>query len=281
MLARTGRRHDAADWPGHKEIQVSGANPRRDQALANYQAIQQHHLHSTVEKAMGELLVALAEEPAGPASPAELAEIRAELTALRRDLAARPQPAPNAAIEPAELAEIRSELTALRRDLMFVSSLDPAATTQGVPAGAEIAELRQEIAAMRQEMARFMRQNTLGVVAPPRGQPARPARDLPGKSAPMRPVEELLDEVPQIDGELPPEQLKAYVERPRVRPEDITLTQEDIKRQERRALLPVSGETFARLGRFDPAAANNTVGVILLISFALIMMLMCWAMLAA
>jgi hypothetical protein len=278
MLARTGRRHDAAPWPAHKEIEVSAANPRRDQALANYQAIQQHHFHSTVEKAMGELLVALAEEPAAPTSPAELAEIRGELAALRRDLAAS-RSAPSVAIEPAELAEIRKELTALRRDLMFVSSLDPAAS----PPGTEVAELRQEIAGLRKEMARFMRQNTLGVVAPPDRGAYRPApRDLPGGPAPMRPVEELLDEVPQIEGELPPEQLKAYVERPRVRPEDITLTAEDIKRQERRALLPVSGETFARLGRQrQPASqANNAAGVILLISFALIMMLMCWAMLA-
>jgi hypothetical protein len=277
MLARTGRRHDAAHWPAHKEIEVSAATPRRDQALANYQAIQQHHFHSTVEKAMGELLVALAEETAAPNSPAELAEIRDELAALRRDLATRPQSSPNAAIDPAELAEIRGELTALRRDLMVVSSLDPAAS----PPGAEVAELRQEIAGLRKEMARFMRQNTLGVVRPPDRGAYRPAsRDLPGGPAPMRPVEELLDDVPQIEGELPPEQLKAYVERPRVRPEDITLTQEDMARQGRPGRLPVSDEIRAKLfRRSQPASqANNTVGILLLVTFAAIMVMMCWAM---
>jgi len=96
----------------------------------------------------------------------------------------------------------------------------------------------------------------------------------------MRPVEELLDEVPQIEGELPPEQLKAYAQRPRVRPEDITLTKEDMARQGRPGRLPVSDEMRAKLFRHSQNAnqANNTVGVILLITFALIMMLMCWAM---
>jgi hypothetical protein len=280
MLARNGMRHDAAPWPADKEIEVSGANPRRDQALANYQAIQQHHFHSTVEKAMGELLVALAEESAAPASPAELAEIRGELAALRRDLAARPRSAPDAATSPAELAEIRQEMTALRRDLMFVSSLDPAAG----PPSAEVAELRQEIAGLRKEMARFMRQNALGVVAPPAREGYRHGpRDLPGNSAPMRPVEELLDEVPQIEGEVPPEQLKAYAQRPRVRPEDIILTKEDMARQGRPGRLPVSDEMRAKFGRQSQADSlpNNATGVILLIAFALMMVLMCWAMLAA
>jgi len=231
---------------------------------------------------MGELLVALAEEPAAPTEPAELAEIRGELAALRRELAATSRSAPDAATSPAELAEIRGELAALRRDLMFVSSLDPSAAA-GAPS-AELAELRQEIASMRQEMARFMRQNTLGVVAPPRGQPARPARDLPGTSAPMRPVEELLDEVPQIEGEVPPEQLKAYAQRQRVRPEDITLTREDIQRQERRSLSDLAAsEMRQKLGPQSRQSnqANNTAGVILLIAFALMTLLMCWAMLAA
>jgi len=223
---------------------------------------------------MGDLLVALAEEPAAAGNPADLAAIRAELAALRRDLAAAAQPA--AAGNPADLAAIRSEIAALRRDLMVVSSTAPAG-----PPGAELAELRQEIAGMRKELARFMRQNTLGVVAPPDRAGYRHApRHLPGESAPMRPVEELLDDVPQIEAEVAPEQLKAYIQRPRVRPEDIQLSQEDIQRQGRNSRLRASDEMRAKLGRPMKSPAENILGALMLIGMIAAIILLCAAMLS-
>lgn len=249
---------------------MSAAHSRREQALANYQTIQQHHFHSTVEKAMGDLLLALAEEPAAPSNPAELAEIRNELAALRRELASAPQPAA-AAIEPSELAEIRKELAALRRDMMFVASLDPA---QGGKAdAADVAGLRHEIASLRHEVAELARQTALGVVAPPSRAGYRHApRHLPGGPAPMRPVEELLDDAPQIDGELSSDQLKSYIERPRVRAEDIQLSKEDIQRQGRGGRLRASDEMRARLGRSTPQQDQATVFMFIGVTILLVVL---------
>ena len=109
------------------------------------------------------------------------------------------------------------------------------------PSASDVQALRAEIAELRRHMDR-------NLPTPARStRNARPVT-LVGGLAAMRPAEELIDDVPQIEQELSAEQLKAHLKRPRVRAEDIVLSPNDLERQTvRRRRLRVSSELKQRL----------------------------------
>ena len=109
------------------------------------------------------------------------------------------------------------------------------------PSASDVQALRAEIAELRRHMDR-------NLPTPARStRNARPVT-LVGGLAAMRPAEELIDDVPQIEQELSAEQLKAHLKRPRVRAEDIVLSPDDLERQTvRRRRLRVSSELKQRL----------------------------------
>lgn len=70
--------------------------------------------------------------------------------------------------------------------------------------------------------------------------PRKPYVPAPTRNiAPMRPIEELTDEAAALDESLSMEQIGRYLNQPRIRPEDVTLSPDDIARanQKRRRTL--------------------------------------------
>lgn len=126
----------------------------------------------------------------------------------------------------------------------YQASLPTCASTSEQALANVLLALAHEIAALRQERQQLTAstESTLalatelrqlrGEIALLQGQSSQgkkaASHHLPGSLAPMRPVEELLDDAPQIDETLSPDQLKAYLNRSRVPVADIQLSAADI-----------------------------------------------------
>lgn len=123
------------------------------------------------------------------------------------------------------IGTLAEEVIALRRDSAGgVNFNSPAhAGSSSLEAASDVQALQAEVGEIRRYLERNLPTNS----RPRRNEPVL----LPSGSAPMRPVEELIEDAPQIEQELSPDQLKAHLKRPRVRAEDIVLSPDDLVRQ--------------------------------------------------
>lgn len=189
-------------------MSTSPASTNLQQALDNYRAALSPY-PSSHEKAVSTIIMALADElaalePAAGTAPApsaqpDLQQLYAVITGLSQQVAA--------------LQGDLNELKAASQDDR--SAKNP---------GGELQALRREVASLRRQ---------LNGSQPQRRPAERRSAPLPGSLAPMRPVEELLDDAPQLDDTVSEAQMKAYIERPRVRPEDIQLSEDERKQLQR------------------------------------------------
>ncbi len=193
---------------------ATAATPTKlQQALAEYRAALSPYPSSS-EKTTSAIIVALADE----------------LAARQPGASAAPAPSAQPDLQTLHnvIAGLSQQLAALQRDLNELKAASEEDRSPKNPGG-EIQALRREVASLRQQLSGG------------RSQPQRRAAPLPGSLAPMRPVEELFDDAPQIDDTVSEAQMQAYIDRPRVRPEDIQLTEDErkqLRRPTRKILSP-------------------------------------------
>ncbi len=192
-------------------MSTSPTSTNLQQALAEYRAALSPYPSSS-EKATSAIIVALADE----------------LAALQPGAGTTPtaNPQPNLQGLHSVIAGLSQQVAALQRDLNELKAAREEDRSAKNPDG-EIQALRREVASLRQQISGGPRQ------------PQRRAAPLPGSLAPMRPVEELLDDAPQLDDTISEAQMQAYIDRPRVRPEDIQLTEGERKQLRRPVRSPI------------------------------------------
>jgi hypothetical protein len=236
---------------------MSSASPTQlQQAVDNYRAALSPYPSSS-EKAVSELLMALVAEiaarptdPGAAPGPAAASAEQADLQSLH-----------------AELAALSAKVSAVRRDLLLMAEISKTEPAERNPGG-ELQALRREVASLRRQ---------LNGSQPNHGsQPNRRVVELPGSLAPMVPVEELLNDAPQMDESVSAEQMKAYIARPRVRAEDIQLTEDERKQLRRPYRTKLSPSLSVREQSRTPQDLQTgiRIGPILFALIALIVLIM-------
>ncbi len=189
-------------------MSTSPASTNLQQALDNYRAALSPY-PSSHEKAVSTIIMALADE----------------LAAHQPGTAAAPAPSAQPDLQQlyAVITGLSQQVAALQGDLNELKASSEEIRAARNPGG-ELQALRREVASLRHQ---------LNGSQPQRRPTERRSPPLPGSLAPMRPVEELLDDAPQIDETISEAQMQAYIDRPRVRPEDIQLTEDERKQLQR------------------------------------------------
>lgn len=243
---------------------------RLSAALEHFRATRSAYL-STSDQALTSLLITLTETTLALQSgqPADTTQLTQTLDFFR---ATRP---PNLSTADQALSDL---LSALGEQVLQISAGAPASAPAAAPtipldqSGVLQSQIDLLQLTLRSQEATITRlQNRLGDMA---SHTPRWAADVPPVQPPMmRPTEYWAEHVPDYgdNGQVSGEQVREHLTRPRVRPEDVQLTAEDLQRIRQRERRPTKPSWDIRSGRIE-----GQVPVLTLLLVAILALLTLW-----